>query len=142
LALLIYSEAARERAAERVDKELIKQGDKERKAFDELCREAFHCPEDAQRALAAFRGTLRALEVHDADVFERRHYKRAGKPAADAVPVSISYHLDGALAAPLAGRERRLIRRSCFILATPTSSMGVRSEIRRCSGLTRPRAAK
>lgn len=116
--LVIYSEAARERAAKRVDKELLKQGDKERKAFDELCREAFHCPQDAWRALAAFRGTLRVLEVRGADVIERRHYERAGKPAADAVPESVSYHLGGGLAAPIAARERRLVRRSCFILAT------------------------
>jgi transposase len=116
--LVIYSEAARERAAKRVDKELLKQGDKERKAFDELRRERFHCPEDARRALAAFRGTLRVLEVHGADVVERRHYESAGKPAADAVPESISHHPDGVLAAPIAVRERRLIRRSCFILAT------------------------
>jgi transposase len=116
--LVIYSEAARERAAKQVDKQLLKQGEQERKAFDELRREAFHCPEDAWRALASFRGTLRVLEVHGADVIERRHYKSAGKPAADAVPESIGYHLDGALAAPISVRGRRLIRRSCFILAT------------------------
>jgi transposase len=52
--LVIYSEAARERAAKAVDKELLKQGETERKAFDELRRETFHCPEDAQRALATF----------------------------------------------------------------------------------------
>ncbi len=116
--LVIYSETARERAAKAVDKQLLKQGDKERKAFDELCRETFHCPEDARRALAAFREKLGVLEVREADVIERRRYKSAGKPAADAVPESIGYHLDGALAAPIEVRERRLIRRSCFILAT------------------------
>ena len=123
--LVIYSEAARERAAKRVDKQLLKQGDEERKAFDELCREAFHCPQDARRALAAFRETLGVLEVHGADVIERRHYQSAGKPAADAVPESVGYHLDGALAAPIAVRERRLIRRSCFILATNELDEGV-----------------
>ena len=116
--LVIHSEAARERAAKRVDKQLIKQGDQERKAFDELRREAFRCPEDAWRALAAFRRTLKALEVHGAEVVERRHYKSAGKPATDAVPESVGYHLHGALAAPITLRERRLIRHSCFILAT------------------------
>lgn len=116
--LVIYSEAARERAAKRVDKQLIKQGDEERKAFDALRREAFHCPQDAWRALAAFGGTLKVLEVHGADVIERRHHKSVGKPAKNAVPESISYHLDGALAAPIALRERRIIRRSCFIVAT------------------------
>ncbi len=124
--LVIYSEAARERATKAVDKQLLKQGDKERKAFDELCRQRFHCPEDAWRALAAFRATLKVLEVHGADVIERRHYKSAGKPAADAVPESIGYHLEvGALAAPIAVRERRLIRRSCFILATNELDEGV-----------------
>jgi hypothetical protein len=93
--LVIYSEAARERAAKQVDKQLLKQGDKERKAFDELRREAFQCPQDAswRALLAAFRGTLKVLEVHGADVIERRHHKSAGKPAADAVPESVSYHL-------------------------------------------------
>lgn len=123
--LVIYSEAARERVTKQVNKQLIKQGEKERKAFDELRREAFHCPGDALRALEAFRGTLRALEVHGADVIERRHYQSAGKPAADAVPESVTYHLDGALAAPIAMRERRLVRRSCFILATNELDEGV-----------------
>jgi transposase len=123
--LVIYSEAARERAAKHVDKRLLKQGEKERKAFDELRREAFHCPEDARRALASFRGTLRVLEVHGAEVVERRHYQSAGKPAADAVPESVGYHLDGALAAPIALRERRLVRRSCFIVATNELDEGV-----------------
>jgi transposase len=117
--LVIYSElAARERATKQVDKQLLKQGEQERKAFDELRREAFHCPEDAWRALASFREKLGVLEVHGADVLERRRYKSAGKPAADAVPESVGYHLDGALAAPIAVRQRRLIRRSCFIVAT------------------------
>jgi transposase len=124
--LVIYSEAARERAAKKqVDKQLLKQGEKERKAFDELRREAFHCPEDAWRALAAFRGTLRVLEVHGADVIERRHYKSAGKPAADALPESIGHHIDGALAAPISVRERRVIQRSCFIVATNELDEGV-----------------
>ncbi len=124
--LVIYSDAARERAAKQeVDKQLIRQGETERKAFDEVRREAFHCPQDAWRALAAFRGTLKVLEIHGADVIERRHHESAGKPAADAVPESISYHLDGALAAPIAPRRRRIIRRSCFILATNELNEGV-----------------
>jgi transposase len=123
--LVIYSEAARERAAKAVDKRLIKQGDEERKAFDELRREAFHCPEDAWRALAAFGEELEVLEIHGAEVIERRHYQSVGKPAADAVPESIGHHIDGALAARIAVRERRLIRRSCFILATNELDEGV-----------------
>jgi transposase len=116
--LVLYSEAARERVAKQVDKGLLKQGEQERKAFDGLCREAFHCPEDAWRALAAFREKLGVLEVREADVIAQKHYNSAGRPAADAVPESVTYRLEGALAAPIAVRQRRLIRRSCFILAT------------------------
>jgi transposase len=66
------------------------------------------------------------LEVHGADVVERRRYKSAGKPAADAVAGSVSHHLGGALAAPIAVGEQRLIRRSsCFILATNELDEGV-----------------
>ena len=65
------------------------------------------------------------LEVHDAAIIERRHYQSAGKPAAEAVPESVGYHLDGALAAPIAVRERRLVRRSCFILAPNELDEGV-----------------
>jgi transposase len=116
--LVIYSQAARERAAKRVDKQLLNQGDKERIAFGEVCRKAFHCPQDAWRALAAFRATLKVLEVHNADVIERRHYNSAGRPTKEAVPASVSYHIVGALAVPIERRERRLIRGSCFIVAT------------------------
>jgi transposase len=126
--LVIYSEAARERAAKRVDKQLLKQGDKERIAFDELRRKAFHCPQDARRALAAFRRTLRVLEVHDADVIERRHHNSAGRPTKDAVPASVSYHVAGVLAAPIERRERRIVRRSCFIVATNELDEGALSD--------------
>jgi transposase len=116
--LLIYSEAARERAAKQMDEQLLKQGEKERKAFAELCRETFHCPQDARRALAAFQEKLGVVEVREADVMAQRHYQSAGRPATDAVPESVSYHLGGVLATPIAVREQRLIRRSCSIVAT------------------------
>jgi transposase len=48
----------------------------------------------------------------------QRHYQSAGRPATDAVPESVSYHLGGVLATPIAVREQRLIRRSCSIVAT------------------------
>jgi transposase len=126
--LVIYSKAARDRAAKQVDKQLLKQGDKERIAFDELRRKAFHCPQDAWRALAAFRATLKVLEVHDADVIERRHHNSAGRPTKDAVPTSVSYHIAGALAAPIERRERRIVRRSCFIVATNELDEGALSD--------------
>jgi transposase len=139
--LVIYSEAARERAAKRVDKQLIKQGDEERKAFDALRREAFHCPQDAWRALAAFGGTLKVLEVHGADDIERRHHKSVGKPAKNAVPSRLATISMG----HWPPRSRCASGASSGARASswrPTSSMKRCSEMGRCSKLTRARAAK
>jgi transposase len=141
--LVIYSEAARERAAKRGDKQLIKQAEKERKAFDELRREAFHCPEDARRALAAFRGTLRALEVHGADdVLERRHYKLTRANRRPMPSPSRSATISMARWPPRSRCE------SCFSSGArasswrPTSLRRACSAIRRCSEPTRARAAR
>jgi transposase len=51
--VLIYSEHRQPQAQRTVDKQLLKQGAEEVKAFKKLCRTAFACEADAQQALAA-----------------------------------------------------------------------------------------
>jgi len=51
-------------------------------------------------------------------VVEKRHYDKRGRPAPGAVPQKVSYHLQGALAAPRERREQQIERASLFILAT------------------------
>lgn len=119
--LLIYSQAARERNQKKVDKQLFERSEKERKAFEKLCREPFHCPEDAHRALSAFQERkLDLLQIQDAGIVSQAHYRGPGRPATDSAPASITHHIRGALAAPVGRREQYLLRRSCFILATNT----------------------
>ncbi len=116
--LLIYSEQARARAVKSVDKELFKQSQQEHKAFEKLCRTRFNCPEDAERALAAYQKTLKVLTVHEVETISHKHFASAGRPRKDAVPETISYHVGGALAATISQREMLITKRSCFILAT------------------------
>lgn len=59
----------------------------------------------------------------------RRYYKSARKPPADALSKSVSCHLDGTPATPIVLRERRLIRRSCFIVATNELDEGVLEDL-------------
>lgn len=116
--LVIASQTAGTRAAKTAEQQLLKSSEREHKAFIKLCRQAFHCQEDALRALKAFRKTLKVLSVHDEQVVEKRHYGKRGRPAPDAAPEKITYHLQGALAAPRELRERHIERASLFILAS------------------------
>ena len=52
--VLIYSEPRQPQAQRTVDKQWLKQSDREVKAFQTLCRTAFACEADAQEALAHF----------------------------------------------------------------------------------------
>lgn len=115
--LLIYSEQARERAEKSAARELLRQSEHEHKAFERLCRARFNCPEDAERALASYRKSLKVLTVHEHEVVPHKHFGHAGRPRKDAVP-SISYQLSGAVAAAISQREALIVQRSCFILAT------------------------
>lgn len=94
--LVIYSEPSRERVEKSVDKELMRQSEQEHKAFETLCRVHFNCPEDAERALANFRKTLRTLAVHEVEITPHKHFSSVGRPRKDAVPETISYQLSGA----------------------------------------------
>jgi transposase len=116
--LVIYSEQARTRALKSVDKELLKQSQQDHKAFEKLCRTRFNCPEDAERALAAYQKTLKILRVHEVGITPHKHFASAGRPRKDAVPDAISYHVSGALVATISQRESLITKRSCFILAT------------------------
>jgi transposase len=116
--LIIHSQAAQARAAKTVEQQLLKSSEREYQAFVKLCRQAFHCQQDALRALEAFRKTLKVLSMHDEQVVEKRHYGKRGRPAPDAAPEQITYHLQGALAAPREWQAQRIERASLFILAS------------------------
>lgn len=52
--VLVYSEHRRAQAQRTVDKQLLKQGQREVAAFQQLSRQTFACEADAQQALATF----------------------------------------------------------------------------------------
>ena len=83
-----------------------------------LSQKTFACREDALGALEAFAKILKVCVLSAADVKELPHYDKPGRPAKDARPLRTSYRIEAHLATPLALRDTRLIRESCFILAT------------------------
>jgi transposase len=116
--VLLYSELRQPHVQRTVNKQLLKQGDKEVQAFQKLCRVAFACEADAQQALATFAHGLEATFVHESTVRSIPRYGQRGRPRQDAQPAQVTYHLEGALASGLATRQARVDQHSCFILAT------------------------
>jgi transposase len=116
--LIIHSQAAQARASKSVSKQALALTEKERKAFERLCRKAFACEQDAKAALEVFQHELKVLTLHEARVIEVPHYGKSGRPSQNSVPERISYHLQGVLAAPSGYYQAQLARASMFILAS------------------------
>jgi transposase len=116
--LLLYSEQRRAQAQRTVDKQWLKQSEKESKAFKKLCRTTFACTADAQQALADFAQGLETTQLHQTAIQPSVRYAKRGRPSPDTPPELVVYQIQGALASSLATREARLTQQSCFILAT------------------------
>ncbi|MDZ7705280.1 MAG: IS1634 family transposase [Trueperaceae bacterium] len=116
--LIIRSQAARKRARAATERQLLKTSEAERKRFETLCRQEFSCEQDALGALERYQQSCRVLSVSEVSVDEQRHYGKAGRPAKEALPERVSYHLRGVLWARASLLEERLERASHFILAT------------------------
>jgi transposase len=116
--LLVYSEQRRASSQRTVDKQWLKQSDKESKAFKKLCRTTFACEADAQQALAAFAQGLETTALHQTTIHPLARYAKRGRPGQDAPPAQVIYQIQGALASSLATREARVTQHSCFVLAT------------------------
>jgi len=126
--VVVYSPQARQRALKTVNKQCLKQCDTEIKGFERLCHTDFACEADALKALKQFEKTLKIsmlCETH-IEVLPRFHGK--GRPARGRTPDFYIYRVTGALASRLQEHQRRLERKSCFILATNQLDEAVLSE--------------
>jgi len=116
--VLIYSELRQTPAQRKVDQGLRKQRDQEGQAWKRLCSTTFACEADARQALAAFGQTLQATFLATGTVYARPRYGKRGRPARDAPPAQVVYHIDGALASSRTSRQALIDPHRCFILAT------------------------
>jgi transposase len=116
--VLIDSELRQTPAQRTVEKGWRRQGDQEGKAWKKLCRTTLACEADARQALAAFERTLQATFLATGTVSARPHDGQRGRPARDAPPAQVVYHIDGALASSLTARQALIDQHRCFILAT------------------------
>jgi transposase len=116
--MLVYSEHRHAQAQRTIDKQLLKQGQREVAAFQKLSRQTFACEADAQQALATFTQGLQATFLHEVAVRATPRYRTRGRPRQGAQPAQIIYTIEGALASSIAARPPLVDQQSCFILAT------------------------
>lgn len=84
----------------------------------QLCTQAFACEADARAAATRFQKQLVFHQLDNIQVSEQRHFDRPGKPAKNAQPAYVSYHLQAILQLNphvVATHQRRAGR---FILAS------------------------
>jgi transposase len=117
--IVVFSQPAYERDIRALNRRALKQSDREQKAFAKLCRRAFACREDAQRAWEKFqKKTLTYTTVPDLAIRAQAHYGRRGKPKKDAPPERVDYFLTGSVASCLQTRAELERIQGMFVLAT------------------------
>jgi transposase len=116
--LVVYTQSARERAEQTVNKQHLKQSQAEYKAFDALAKRSFACVADAETALSHLQKTLKVVALHDPRIVEVIGFKGKGRPRKGRAPDTVSYRVEAGVASVLETRCRKVQQKSSFILAT------------------------
>lgn len=116
--LVIYTPEAHARAVKNVNKQILKQTRQQEKDFQKLCRQAFSCEEEAQKARDNFSKKRPLIDIVNEQLIAVPHYNTSGRPKKGQEPSSFTYKIEGNLVVLLAERQRRIERKSCYILAT------------------------
>ena len=116
--LVVYSRQAQKREQKTFIRKIGKQSQRSVKEWEKLCRQAFHCPQDALAAADKWLKKQSYLQLQDVRVEQLRRYAQKGKPAKDASPERIEYYLSGSLATDLTACQKELFQQSLFVLAS------------------------
>ena len=116
--LVIYSPESRNRATKTINKQWLKQTTTLNKNFQKLCAQNFSCEEDALKALKKFEEKETLIEVSSEPVAKIARYKTSGRPKKDQQADYYDYQIRGSIMTLLEPRQKRIQRKSCYILAT------------------------
>lgn len=116
--IIVHSHAGHERDIQTLNRQMLKGGERERKAFEKFCRRPFACREDAQRAWEKYQKTLKYISVFDLHIREELRYAKRGKPKKGETPERVEYFLTGSVASCLQNRAEFVRIQGMFVLAT------------------------
>ena len=116
--LVVYTQGARERAEQTVDRQHLKKSEVDYKAFSALAKRTFACVADAEAALAALQKKLKFVTLHDSQIVEIKRFKGKGRPQKGSTPDTVGYRVEAGVASMLDMRQRKIQQKSCFIVAS------------------------
>jgi len=118
--IVICTTGSRQRAHKSVQRDSLKQGQQEVKAFQRLRKQSFFCAADAQAALNQFKSTLSYTALFDEKIREVATYEKRGRPTADQRPSHLAYRIEGQIGSFINDprRQQKIDRKSCFIVAS------------------------
>jgi transposase len=123
--LVVYSPQAHERAKHNVSKQFSKKSQDDQKLLKTFCNRSFACEKDASHELELLKKKLAVTNVHDEVIVPIAGFNGRGRPAKGAAPDFYTYHVHLVSSSNYQQYQQRLQRKSCFIIATNQTDMGV-----------------
>jgi transposase len=115
--LVVYTQSAHERAEQSVNRQLLKQGQIECKAYHSLSNRDFACVADAEAALAYLQSKLKAVTLETPTIIELPGFSKKGLPRKGQEPDTACYRVEAGVACALETRLRKIQCKSCFVIA-------------------------
>lgn len=116
--LVVFSQAARERAEATVAKQVDKEADALNKALCHLKAQRFGCRNDAEQALAKLGKGLKYHSLSEPTWKEHPKYAGRGRPNAAQAPERVELQLRAQATRDEAAITARLDEKACFVIAT------------------------
>ena len=111
------SESAAQREAATLERQVAREQAAAQKDLAKLCRERFHCPEDARTEAEKCGKKWKWHRLSNIQIVAQTEYERAGRPSATDKGKT-SHSIEAKLVQDKQAFEDELFRRSMFILAT------------------------
>lgn len=116
--LVLRSEQASKRERCTLEKNLLKESEKELKQFLKLCKKRFACQADAEQALAELIKTLRLLRIEESRCISIPVFDGRGRPKQGQEPEGYEYQLSGQACCCQDKVDMARAQTGVFILAT------------------------
>jgi transposase len=125
--LLVKSKQAKTREQHILNKLVCKSTKASLKSFHRLCRKAFSCEPDAQKALQEWSAAQEFIQLHDVAIQEEKRHATRGRPRLGATYHS-RFYITGFLSTSLRLKEQAQDTQGLFILATNDCSENLSME--------------
>jgi len=116
--IVVYSPQAHARALHSVRKQYEKKSMADQRSFDALCKQDFACVTDALAAAEKLTKKLKISMMSEIDTEQIPVFNKPGRPAKNSTPDYYKYRISASLSSDHQSFQKRLKRKSCFILAT------------------------